>query len=292
VTSREEEIPPEITHVLRVGDNRIIASGERALLKRSRPGPLRLASRGTIGVRKRSRPSGAGPALIELRDVKVQRGEKPILRGIDWRVGPGENWLLLGPNGAGKTTLLSLILGDNPAAYEEEIHLFGRRRGSGESIWDIKKKIGHVSPELQLAQPRDIDCFQLVCSGFFHSIGLYRRCSARQAQIARSWMKRLGISHLSERPLGRTSAGEGRLALLARALVNRPLLLILDEPCQDLDGENRGRVIELVDKIGRRDGTQLIYVTHRPDEVPGCINHVLRLAGGRVTGSGPRVVIH
>jgi molybdate transport system ATP-binding protein len=190
--------------------------------------------------------------------------------------------VVLGPNGAGKTTLLSLILADNPQAYANDITLFGRRRGSGESIWEIKQSIGWVAPELQLYYPKSATCLDVICSGFFDSVGLYRQCSAGQREVALSWMRRLSLSEQAETPLEQVSEGEQRRVLIARALVKGPALLVLDEPCQGLDADNRDRVLQAINWVGSRPETSMIYVTHRADELPPNITHVLRLNEGRV----------
>jgi molybdate transport system ATP-binding protein len=205
-----------------------------------------------------------------------------VLDEINWTVRRGENWALLGPNGSGKTTLLSLILGDNPQAYANRITLFGRHRGSGESIWEIKERIGWVASELHLYYPGTVPCFDVVCSGFFDSVGLYRRCSDEQRKTASTWMDRLGIAGYADAMFGRISEGEQRMVLLARALVKHPWLLILDEPCQGLDRDNRERVLRTIDVVGSQIDTSVIYVTHRPDDVPNIITHVMRLDRGRI----------
>ena len=162
--------------------------------------------------------------------------------------------LILGPNGSGKTTLLNLITADNPQAYANRIYLFGRRRGSGESIWDIKQRIGIVSSEFQIRYRKPITAFEVVLSGFFDSVGLYRHASAGQKQMAEQWMAVLGIAHKSDKIFNQLSYGEQRMVLLARAMVKMPLMLILDEPCQGLDRTNRHRILEAIDIIGRRSG--------------------------------------
>jgi molybdate transport system ATP-binding protein len=222
--------------------------------------------------------------LVRMKSVSVAYNGTKVLQQICWTVRENEQWALLGPNGAGKTTLLSLIMGDNPQAYANDITLFGRRRGSGESIWEIKQHIGWVAPELQLYYPGGATCLDVVCSGFFDSIGLYRQCSSNQREAAMSWMQWLGLSERAKTVFEQISEGEQRLALIARALVKSPALLILDEPCQGLDESNRDRVLQAIDQAGSRLNTSMIYVTHRADELPKSITHILRLNEGRVIG--------
>lgn len=280
-----DEIPPGITHVLEVKDCRVAAQTPVDAIWKSRKTAKAYHS-------PPPQPSpfqreGARQTLIHMEDVRVSYNGAPVLQGIDWTVHEGERWALLGPNGAGKTTLLSLILGDNPQAYANRITLFGKRRGSGESIWEIKRRIGWVAPELHLYYPFSATGFDVVCSGFFDSVGLYRRCSPQQRDEAQTWMTRLAISDCAEATFRQLSEGEQRMVLIARALVKQPQLLVLDEPCQGLDARNRDRVLEVVDSIGDHLNTSIIYVTHETDELPESITHVLRLDGGEVIDKKP-----
>ena len=219
--------------------------------------------------------------LVQMQNVNVAYNGTPILRDVSWTVRENEQWALLGSNGAGKTTLLSLILADNPQAYANDITLFGKQRGSGESIWEIKQSIGWMSPELQLYYPRDATCFDVVCSGWFDSVGLYHQCTTEQRDSAMTWLQQVGLAEHETTVFEHLAEGEQRLALLARALVKNPTLLVLDEPCQGLDEKNRDRILQTIDDT-RRPDTSLIYVTHRADELPKSITHVLRLDQGQV----------
>jgi molybdate transport system ATP-binding protein len=235
----------------------------------------------------RSTDRPAPDILVHMQSVHVSYGDVTILDGIDWTVRRGERWALLGPNGAGKTTLLSLILGDNPQAYANRISLFGRRRGSGESIWDIKRQAGWVAPELHLSYPRSASCLDVACSGLFDSLGLYRRCSPEQQHAALSWLERLEVASLAGTAFDAVSEGQQRLVLIARAMVKEPALMVLDEPCQGLDTAHRRRVLAAVDAIAAGRDTAIIYVTHDPHALPEAISHELRLDGGRVVARGP-----
>jgi molybdate transport system ATP-binding protein len=287
VGTNQDEIPSGITHILCVQDHRVFAQGTRqTVLNRDATQAPRTTSLSDLPVAAASQKNEAKPSqvLVSLKNVSVSYNETKVLQHVCWTVRENEQWALLGPNGAGKTTLLGLIMGDNPQAYANDITLFGRRRGSGETIWEIKQHIGWVAPELQLYYPRGATCFDVVCSGFFDSVGLYRRCSSDQRETAISWMQRLGISERAMAVFDQISEGEQRLALIARALVKSPALLILDEPCQGLDAGNRDRVLQAVDRVGGRLNTSMIYVTHRADELPKSITHILRLDEGRVIG--------
>ncbi len=183
----------------------------------------------------------------------------------------------MGPNGSGKSTLLSLIFGDNPQAYANTIFLFGKRKGSGESIWDIKRRIGFIAPELHAYYPRRFTGFDTVCSGFFDSIGLYRQCTLEQKETASWWMNRLELGACADRIFSSLSESEQRMVLMARALVKHPHLLILDEPCHGLDAENRKRILGIIDAVATHLETTVIFVTHIPDEIPRVITHRLML---------------
>jgi molybdate transport system ATP-binding protein len=174
--------------------------------------------------------------------------------------------------------LLSLLTGDNPQAYRNEIYLFGRLRGSGESIWDIKEKIGFVSAEFQLNYWQDSPLLNVMLSGFFDSIGLYQKPSAEQKQLAQAWLAAIGLEQKTQTSrFSQLSFGEQRLVLIARAMLKTPQLLILDEPLQGLDAANRRRMLAFIEAIGQAGSTGLIYVTHYGQEVPHCITHTLHL---------------
>jgi molybdate transport system ATP-binding protein len=293
VTSRQDEIPPAVTHVLWVEHGQVVAQGprEEVLRKRQEALPTPAAHLDPIPpLPGDGRHTGEtrSPTLIEMSRVNVSYHGVQVLQDVDWSVRRGEHWALLGANGAGKTTLLSLILGDHPQVYANDVRLFGRRRGSGESIWEIKKRIGWVAPELHLHYPRHVSSLQVVCSGFYDSIGLYRQSTPRQQQNAQAWLSHLGIQSLGQSAFARLSEGEQRLVLLARALVKAPELLILDEPCQGLDATNRARVRRTIEAVGRQQETSVVYVTHNPHELPSIITHFLELELGRVTASAPR----
>jgi molybdate transport system ATP-binding protein len=226
--------------------------------------------------RRRSR-EGLGAELVRLRNVTVRYGDTVILRDINWTVRAGESWALLGPNGSGKTTLLSLILGDNPQVYTNDIVVFGRQRGTGESVWDIKRHIGWVSPELHLHFNESATCMGVVASGFHDTVGLFQPPSARQRAAAQHWLGRFRLLQFAGRPLFSLSAGLQRMVLLARALVKRPRLLILDEPCQGLDSAHRGLFVGALDGLIRTGTVTAIYVTHRQDDIPPSIWRIIRL---------------
>lgn len=297
ITTRVEDLPRHITHLLCVAQCRVVAAGPRAAILSS-PRVRRLFGASQIGATRGPKSGRGAPVateksprqrsrkltaheLVRLRHVTVRYGNTVILHDINWRICSGESWALLGPNGSGKSTLLSLILGDNPQVYTNDVVVFGRERGSGESIWDIKKQIGWVSPELHLHFNDSATCFEVVASGFHDTVGLFEPPSARQRTAARRWLAQFQLLEFRHRPLFSLSAGLQRMVLLARALVKNPRLLILDEPCQGLDAAHRHLLVRAVDSLVCAGTATTIYVTHRPDEIPPSIKQVLRLRNPR-----------
>lgn len=218
---------------------------------------------------------------VQMNKVTIQYGEQVVLKALDWEVPRGSRWLISGPNGAGKSTLLSLINGDHPQAYANEIYLFDQRKGQGESIWDLKRKIGFISPELHLYFDRSLPVHQVVASGLFDTIGLFRQLSDDQHQQVQNWLHILSLQHLSMRSFDQLSLGQQRMVLLARALVKNPPLLILDEPCQGLDASQTLFFNTVVDQYCLQNDTTLLYVSHYRDQIPRCIHSFLELDAGK-----------
>lgn len=204
--------------------------------------------------------------LIKLVDGHARYGERTIFSGLDFSVRERQHTLVSGPNGAGKSTLLGLVTGDHQDCYTNELYLFGNRRGGGESIWEIKKEMGIVSPALHREHYVPGNCMQIVASGFFDSIGLYRRPTQRQIEQARAWLGVIGLGALQKTPFRRVGFAEQRLVLIARALIKMPKLLILDEPTQGLDDANRSRLLDFLEVIVDRRISTIVYVSHRRDE--------------------------
>ena len=221
-------------------------------------------------------------ALVELRNVTVGWSGRKVLDSLSWTVRRGEHWLVRGPNGSGKTTLLELISGDNPQAYREDVSLFGRRRGTGESVWELKERIGLVSYRLHL-EYRYLDGIPLedvLVSGFHDSIGLYVEPPDSERAIAASWVSIAGFAGRGHARFGSLSFGEQRALLVARAAIKVPGLLILDEPCHGLDDDQRRFVLGLMSGIAARGESTIIHVTHDPDEVMSFERRVLELRPG------------
>lgn len=276
VTHRSSELPEAITHVLRLENCRVSRMGPRNPSLENcfhpRVSPPDAASRNFTPAEARS----AGDIIIEMRGVSVTYGEARVIDNLFWTVRRGENWAVLGPNGAGKTSLLRLISADHLHAYANDIRIFGKPRGGGESIWEIKRNIGLVSSEFQIRYRKPVTALETVVSGFFDSVGLYRNASRDQRSEAMAWLERLGMAEMADVRFDRLSCGQQRMVLLVRAMVKQPLLLILDEPCQGLDASNRQLILNLLNDAGCGGHTQLIQVTHHPDEIPSCTTHLLR----------------
>jgi molybdate transport system ATP-binding protein len=217
-----------------------------------------------------------------MENVTIKYGDKLILDQVNWQLKRGERWMLLGHNGAGKSTLLSLINGDNPQAFANKIILFDQRKGSGESIWEIKKKIGYVSPELFQYFPSGNTCMQVIESGFDDTLGLFRASGQRHAEICMRWMKLLEIEEYAGTMFRNVPVSVQRIVMLARAMVKNPVLLILDEPCLGLDFAQQEQFKKLIDEICSMSNMSLIYVSHYQHERPSCVEHTLKLEQGRV----------
>jgi len=269
VLAKTDEIPGFITHIVEVKNMKVL--------------PKKISQNNDSFVipgeiKSESLPCDIhAPEVIRFNHVSIRYGERTILKDLDWTVRRGEHWSLSGQNGSGKSTLLSLVCADNPQSYACDISLFGHRRGSGESIWDIKKHIGYVSPEMHRSYKQNIPAIQIVASGLKDSVGLYARPTEAEKTQCQQWMDVFGIGHLAERMFMEMSSGEQRLVLLARAFVKAPALLILDEPLHGLDDENRRMVKDIVDDYCKDPARTLIYVTHYQEELPRCIDHALFL---------------
>jgi molybdate transport system ATP-binding protein len=283
VLAKTDEIPDFITHIVEVRDRRVL---EKVAIEKFRVESLEFRddySSATEGLAHKSTINyklstiNSKPATIIFNKVTIRYGERTILKDLDWTVNKGEHWSLSGDNGSGKSTLLSLVCADNPQSYACDISLFGHKRGSGESIWDIKKHIGYVSPEMHRSYKQNIPAIQIVASGLKDTIGLYVRPNDAEKEQCRKWLRVFGIGELAERKFMEMSSGEQRQVLLARAFVKEPDLLILDEPLHGLDDVNRRMVKDIVDRYCQNPAVTLIYVTHYQEELPRCIDHALFL---------------
>ena len=311
VLSREDEIPPFMTHVVEVKDEVVLPKkrladwlAERNSEKASRKG-MACGSGQDCGpgqaisardahcnadspssengpyARRAADDPASSPEIVRLNKVTIRYGERTILKDLDWVVRKGEHWSLTGPNGSGKSTLLGLVCADNPQSYACDISLFGRKRGSGESIWDIKKHIGYVSPELHRSFKRDITAERIVANGLRDFHGLFTKANEEEIRTARKCLERFGAGHLAGTSFLNMSSGEQRIVLLARAFVKNADLLILDEPFHGLDDENVRMVRGIIEEYCQNPDNTLLMVTHRMEELPSCIDHNLTLKVNR-----------
>jgi molybdate transport system ATP-binding protein len=271
--SRAEEIPPFITHVVPVEG--LVCYPKKELSFRAEQSEAKNLE--GIAKPKEDAPLDGQPEVIRLNKVSIRYDERTILKDLDWVVRKGEKWALTGDNGSGKSTLLSLICADNPQSYACDISLFGRKRGTGESIWEIKKHIGYVSPEIHRAYLKNMPSIDIVASGLHDSVGLYVRPKPEKRGVCEHWMEVFGIGDLKDRSFLQLSSGEQRLVLLARAFVKDPDLLILDEPLHGLDTRNRAHVKGVIEAFCKGTDKTLIMVSHYQDEFPACITHRLHL---------------
>lgn len=307
VTHRLEEVLPRITHALLIKQGSLWLQGPKHAVLTSEnmeslyDWPILVTSRNGMfsacfdrccrQVEADQLYVAAGQEspdpLIEMKDVVVSYSKQRVLDRVSWTMRRGENWAILGPNGSGKSTLLKLITGDHLQAYTNHVVVFGKQRGSGESIWQNKQRIGMISDDLQTRYRKNLRVRDIIASGFFDSIGLYRRPTGEQLRIVERWIETLEIEDLAEQNYHYLSYGQRRIVLLARAMVKSPVLLILDEPCHGLDVANRARILSVVEAIGRKHA-HLLFVTHHAEELPASVTHVLRLQQGKAVSQYKR----
>ena len=290
IAHRPEELFPGISHLLTIEDGRMVS----AVALDRRPRPLNTA--------RQPRPSDARqPAchrpsppsrnatdsvpLVEMQSVTVRYSRSVLLDRFSWTMQDGQNWAIVGANGAGKSTVLKLITGDCLQVYANRIRLFGKDRGPDQTLGEVRHQLGVVSHDLATAYQKRMTALDVVCSGFFDSVGLYRYCDNRQREVALKCLDRMGALALARSPFNQLSQGQRQMVLIARAMVKRPRLLILDEPCSGLDSDNRDRVLRRVEEIGC-GSTRLIFVSHHENEIPRCTTHRLVLDQGRVISCG------
>jgi molybdate transport system ATP-binding protein len=294
ITDRYEHVAPSTTHVLHLEDRRVAFAGTRAEfevngipedLKRLDAGEtasLNHALASTLEDNARSIEDKSG-SLVHLRDVTVTYGDRRVLNAINLRIKAGAHTLVRGPNGCGKTTLLNLINGDNPQVYANDVTVCGFKRGSGESVWDIKAKLGQVSYALHVeyAYRCYANLLETVLSGFYDSIGLYQEPGYAEIRAAKRWLEVVGLRGKAAEPFTQLSYGEQRVALILRAVIKQPRLLILDEPCHGLDPRHRSEVLTIADYIGQSTDSTLLYVTHDPEEQLTCTRQVFEFSADR-----------
>lgn len=275
-----DEIPNNITHILHLENGLLKSSGARGQVLKSINHSLKQSTVTSAPLPepiKRDYSAPRDKPLLELQNVGVKYQDQCILSDINWRLDWGQHCCISGPNGAGKSTLLSLICGDNHKAYGQHISLFGQARGSGESIWEIKQKFGIVNTQMQLSHSGRTRVAEVVASGLYDSVGLRQRCEGRERAVALEWLALIGLKDIAKMYFNQLSFGQQRLAMLARAMVKSPLILILDEPCLGLDEQHRQHILALVDQIAQQGDCHILYVSHSANEMPRCINQQLQL---------------
>ena len=277
------DIPAWCTHLAVFRDGALVVQGEAAEVRAAagaalqRPPGLFRVSVEELRAEQRSLDEG-GDSLITLRGGFARYGEVEVFNGLDLVVNRGDHTLITGPNGCGKSTLLQIITGDHPLCYVNDLTLFGRRRGSGESIWELKRHMGIVGADLHRNHRVAGSALAVVVSGLYDSIGLYTRPTAHDEELARRWLDRVGLAHLARTSFRAVGYGEQRLLLLARALIKAPRLLVLDEATQGLDESHREALLDFLAEVAVRDLCTILYVSHRPDEYRSFFTQHLRFA--------------
>lgn len=279
IVNRFNDIPDAADHIAVLDHLQLILQGKRSDIEQQAVySQLKFAEQ-NIDV---PLPESAAPLIpldsainpFELEEVTIQYGDKKIIDNLTWTVSPKQNWWIKGPNGAGKSTLLSIITGDHPQSYANKVRLFGRQRGTGETIWDIKKNIGYVSSQLHMDYRVNCAAIDVNISGFFDSIGVYQQVPNTLQLKAMEWLKRLNLADYAKKPFRSLSWGQQRLLLITRAMVKHPPILILDEPLQGLDGINRKLVKHFIEQLVNNSHTQLLFVSHQDSDAPNCITHL------------------
>ena len=217
------------------------------------------------------------PIILEMRNLSIGYGTKTVLSNIRWTVRKEEHWWIEGSNGSGKSTLLSIITGDHPQAYQDSYFWMGKVRGSGESIWDIKKSIGFMSPEMLIYLPKDQNCFQMVASGLFDTQGLFKRLTPHQIELVNLQIEEMNLNDLKTRFIHKIPVTEQRLILLARAFIKKPPLLILDEPFQGLADHDRSLLKSKLEISLKKNNQTLLFTSHHASDIPSTINRLLSL---------------
>lgn len=279
IVNRFTDIPSAAKNIAILDNLTLILQGERNQIEQQSIFQQLQYAENAIDV---ALPESAAPLIklpenqphFDLQNVTVRYGDKVVLDQLSWRVEPKQHWWIKGPNGAGKSTLLSLITGDHPQAFSNHVILFGKQRGSGETIWDIKSKIGYVSSQLHMDYRVNSSALDVILSGFFDSIGVYQKAPDALRIKAMQWLSRLNLTALAHKPFRSLSWGQQRLLLIARAMVKHPPVLILDEPLQGLDGINRKLVKSFIEQLVTNSETQLLFVSHQDQDAPNCITHL------------------
>ncbi len=266
------DIPSGSTHLGLLAEGRLLIQGaaaavhEEVLATLARQTPLFHVHVDELRQERHRAAPLTDDTLISLHQGFARYGEVEVFSGLELLINRGDHTLITGPNGCGKSTLLQILIGDHPLCYRNDLTVFGRRRGSGESIWELKRQMGIVSADLHRNHRVAGSALAIVLSGLFDTIGLYDAPSAAQQEMGKRWLARLGLVAKAGEAFRTLSYGEQRLLLLARALIKMPQLLVLDEPTQGLDESNRLALLDFLAEVAAEKLATIIYVSHRQDE--------------------------
>jgi len=267
---RPADLPPCVQHAIRLADGRIVARSAHFTVRTPAALP---AVDGVVD----------GSPLVELRGTAAHLGGVRILDGLTWTLRAGEHWRVYGPNGCGKSTLLRLLYGDIPAAFSPTVTWFGHPHRP--PIWELRKRLGYLSERLHSQHDPSRSLAEVVASGLFQTVGLPRELTAEELSRVAAWLDRLGLGDLADRRLGLVSFGQARRALLARAVIGRPALLLLDEALDGLDAESHERTVEILGELAAQ-GTTIVQVTHLDADRLPMIRRRLTLEAGRIAAVG------
>ena len=274
--SNDDELPSSINRFAEIKHGQIITSNYKSIKSANAENIIK-----EIPDFLKQSPVYSSKQMVKMVDVNISYGDKQVLKNINWEVKAGEKWLLQGHNGSGKSTLLSLVNGDHPQSYANELYLFGNKRGSGESIWDIKQHIGLISPEFHWYFDANATVWQSIASGFYDTVGLFQQLPYSKSEQVDELVEYFGLTPNKNDLLSHLPLGKQRLVLLARTIIKNPELLILDEPCQGLDQQQTQYFNQLVDELCA-NGITVIYVGHFEAQLPKTLTHKLVLSQGEV----------
>ena len=275
--SNDDDLPSSINRFATIANKQLLAVDTKENLLQFIP----QRENKTIPAFLRKSPIYSSQQIAKMENIQISYGDKKVLKNVSWEIKAGEKWLLQGHNGSGKSTLLSLINGDHPQSYANTLYLFGNKRGSGESIWDIKQHIGLISPEFHWYFDASATVWESVASGLYDSVGLFRQLPYSKSILVDELIEYFGLTQEKNRLLNTLPLGLQRLVLLARTIIKNPELLILDEPCQGLDKQQTQHFNQLVDELCS-NGMTLIYVGHFESQLPTCLEKRIVLENGEV----------
>lgn len=279
ITSREDELPECISHIALFDEQRLTQTmtaeewHQHPIIQQLSALSQQKSDQLVDLIRQHQHEQHYPDPLVQMKQAKVEYTDGLIFDDLDWTIRSGQHWQIRGPNGCGKSTLLGLILGDHPQCYCNDIEVLGMKRGSGETIWDVKKHIGVVSSALHLQYRVNCRAIEVLLSGFYDSIGLYTQPSTKEIQLAKVWLQALEMADYAKVSFKSLDYGQQRLLLIARSLIKQPALVILDEPYQGLDYLNRKLVFRTLQRLAELNLTQLLYVTHHEEDSLAAINN-------------------